>query len=284
MIRKMVMRIVFGVVVVLILALVVVWLMIDSIAKAGIEHGGTYALGVTTRVDEVDVNLMGGEVQIEGLRIDNPEGYEAKKLMKSGEFDLGVKGPSLFTDTVVVNKFELNELDVYIEENEKTNNVSEILDNVKERMKKDEDKEPSGKKLKIDTIVVRDITAHVKLRHKAEPIEVKVKEIRLENVSSEDGLPMSELIRQLFPAIIIGVVNEGGSVIGSALSNQLTKDMTGFVGELGGDAAKMVGQLGGVGEKVSKDASKMIEDLGKSVDDVKKGVDDALKGIKGILD
>ena len=281
MMRKMVRRIILGVVAVLILAVVVVWLLIDSIAKAGIEYGGTYALGVETRVDDVDVSLLGGTMRIEQLRIDNPEGYEAPKLMTSGTWDLGLKGSSLFTDTIVFDRFELNGLDLYIEQNDTTNNISEVIANIEKKSKTEE--EPGGKKLRIDKIVITDVTAHVKLRLQKEPVTVHVARIELDNVGGGKGIPTGELVRQLFPAIIVAVINEGQNVLGLGFANELTRDVTGLVGTLGGDAQKMVGQLGGVGEKVATDAGKLIEAAGQGVGGLKKGVDDTLKGVNDLF-
>lgn len=281
------MRILLGVLIVVVLALVGIWLMIDSIAKAGIEQGGTYALGVKTRVDGVEVSLLAGTLEIHGLTIDNPEGYETPRLLESGRWKLDVETSSLLTDTVVFTKFELNGLDLYIEQKGKTNNISEVIENVKRLMKEEE--EPSGKTLKIDRVVITDITAHVKLRSGKEPITIKVDRIELNDVTPESakGVMISELMRKLFPAIIVGIVNEGGNVLGSAFSNQLTSDVTSYVGVLGEDAAKLVGQMPGLGEKVGRDSMKLIDEVGERVEgalkDVGKSLDDTLKGVGDIF-
>jgi hypothetical protein len=63
-----------GILAVLVLLLVVAWLSLDYIAKAGIEAGGTYAMGVKTTVDSVNLGLISGQAKVNGLTIGNPEG------------------------------------------------------------------------------------------------------------------------------------------------------------------------------------------------------------------
>ena len=64
---------ILGLVLLVLIALgVVLWLTIDSIAKTGIERGGTYALGVPTTVDSVSLSLLGGEMRINGPRSPTP--------------------------------------------------------------------------------------------------------------------------------------------------------------------------------------------------------------------
>ncbi len=48
----------------MVVLVVAVLLWIDHIAKAGVETGATYALGVNTTVDSVDVGVLTGGVQL----------------------------------------------------------------------------------------------------------------------------------------------------------------------------------------------------------------------------
>ena len=66
-------------VVLLIIALVVVGLYIDDIAKTAIEVGATEALGVSTTVGSCHIGLLRGTFKLEDLRAGGPQPYDAVK-------------------------------------------------------------------------------------------------------------------------------------------------------------------------------------------------------------
>ena len=287
--RKIILRIVAGVLIVVVLALVVVWLMIDSIAKAGIEYGGSYALGTETQVAEVDVKLLAGNVTLDGLSIENLEGYTDAKIVEAKHGALDVKSRSLFTSTVVVDSIAFDGLVLHIEEKENTNNVSEIIKNVTDKMK--DEGEPSGRKLQIKVIRFTDLTAHVRLRGSAEPITLKVDEIEFKDITGGDakGVVTAELMRRLFPALIAAVVKQGGRNLG-ALGNRLTEDAAGFAVGLGEGAVGMVKQVPGMdgaldkaAETLKKLTEKGLDAVNDLTDGTKKTIDDATKGIPDLI-
>jgi hypothetical protein len=266
--RKLV-KIAIAVVVLLIVALVALYLAIDSVAKAGIEKGGTYALGVSTRVNGVGVSLLRGRFTMDRLEIDNPKGYRSALLAKSGRWTVDVKTGSLFGDTVVIPRIEVDGIEVNVERRPGGNNISDVIENVK-RLSSGEKKE--GRKLKIDSIVIRNVTAHVQVLAvggDASVITVQVPLIELKNVGSESsgGVIVSDLVAQLFPAIVAGILEKGKGAIPVDLARDLTNSVADAAKALGKDAAKLIGQVG-------EDAAKLV---GKTFDDV-------LKAGKGIGD
>ncbi|MDX1682749.1 MAG: hypothetical protein R3336_06495, partial [Phycisphaeraceae bacterium] len=65
-----------GILLALVLLVVGIFIYIDSIAATAVERGGTYALGVDTRLADADVGIFAGEVTLDGLTVDNPEGFK----------------------------------------------------------------------------------------------------------------------------------------------------------------------------------------------------------------
>ena len=242
-------------VVVVVVALGVAWVMIDRIAKAGIERGTEYALGVEATVDDVGVNLLSGRFTMDGLTLGNPEGFTTPHFMKSGHFELEVKTGTLLEETVEVEKFELDGLDVYIEWKglDKTN-VSVITD----RLKTGEGKEPAekegGKKLRVKEIVIRNVVAHLKPAVGGELPPVEVPEIVLHDVTSDEaeGVVVSELTRRLVPVILEAVLKQGGGIPGD-LAKSLERDL-GNLDEALGEASKVLGEVG-------KEVGKALEGL-----------------------
>ncbi|MEQ9616895.1 MAG: hypothetical protein RLN60_02550 [Phycisphaerales bacterium] len=57
---------------------------VDTLAKHGIERGGTYAMGVETTVDSVDIGIFSGTFEMNGFRVANPEGYARPSFLDLG--------------------------------------------------------------------------------------------------------------------------------------------------------------------------------------------------------
>ena len=279
---KKVLKIAGVVVVVLVVALLVAWLMIDSIAKRAVERAGSQALGVDTRVDSVSLHLFRGEAIVSGIVISNPKGCETPHLMKTGNLEAAVDIGSLFTDTVVIRRFEIDGLDMNIEQpNLGATNVTTLLDNIKASGGSQTEEKASGKKFKVDRISVRNVVAHIQvlpIGGKATVFDVKVPEIQMDNVTSDNasGVAMPELMRRLIPAILMAVVDKAKGIIPDADLNKLSGDITATTQALGQGATNLVNQASG-------QAAKALEGLGvgtkKAGEDVKK----SLGGLEGIL-
>jgi len=301
---KTTIRIVIGVVLLLVILVAIAWFMIDRLAKSGIEKGGTYALGVDTTLQDIDISLWGGTLKMQGLRVANPADYETPHLMNSGTFDVGLDTGTLTSDTVVLNKFELDGMDVYIEQKGGTNNVSVVMDHVKklggeakkpsdgeepqprpeEKPKEEPKAEKPGKRVKVDRIVIRNVVAHVRapgLSAVAGDVTIRVPEIILTDVASDEGgVAMTQLMGQIVTAIMAAIVEQGGDILPKDLAENLTKDIAGAAGALGENAQKLVGQTS---KQVSEAVGKQLEELQKGIADPNKVPDPGklLKGLTG---
>ena len=77
---KKLLKIGLVIVALLVIAAVIVYFSIDSIAKTAVEKGGTYAMGTPTTVDTVNVGLWSGQIGMNGLVIANPAGFKSRSL------------------------------------------------------------------------------------------------------------------------------------------------------------------------------------------------------------
>ena len=260
-------RILLVVLALIIIAVVILMISIDAIAKFGVERGGSYALGVDTTLDSLKLGLLSGELTMNGLRVANPAGFSGQQFMKSGRFELSVRPASLLSDTIQVNKFELDGLEIDIEQRTSGSNVGTILDNLKrlggEKKKGQENtkEQPSeGKKVMVDKVLVKNVQARFHLLPEVSPlpITVKVPEIELTNVSSEDagGVVVAQLVARILPAILKSVLDAGEGVVPADFLKTVNTQLTQTVKAIGGQAEKLLnqaaGQLKGVGEKLKE--------------------------------
>jgi len=258
-----------------VLAAVLAWVWIDSLAEQGVERGTTYALDVPTSLESADVGLLSGGVELSGLRVANPEGFNAPHFLELDSTEVNVSLGSLTSDTVEVPSITLAGIDLRLERTADGSNYQTILDNLS-RFEKGEKTEPDpdGKKFVIRTLHIRDVTVHVD----AVPIqgvigdltktELIVPEVTLRDVGS-GGQPMSvsELAAVILKTILASAVEVGAGV--------LPEDV---LGELGDRLASML-NLGDMGvgdiEGLGRQAAQL---LGAPVDEVTDQVQDAVDG------
>jgi len=289
------MKLLFRLIVVLILLVVVVgvvgYLWIDSLAKAGVEKGGTYALGVETRVESLSLSPFSGTMKMGGLNVANPQGFTSPHLMHSGTFDVEVEPGSLFDETIVVKKFELDGLDLHVEQKLPKSNVSVILDNLKrlggEGAEPKAEEPEEGKKVKVDRITIRNVAATFHLPTgpvKLGPLKVEVPVIEMTEVTSDnaEGVVVSELVGRIVPAVIAAVLEKGQGVVPPDVLNGLRGDLSSLTQVLGGQTQKLVQNVQGEIRKVlGEGAGGILGDPNQAVGEIGKKVGGALEGLLG---
>lgn len=272
---------------------VAVW-QIDRVAKAGIESGATYALGVPTTTQSVSVSILGGKVGVTSLNIANPQGYNSAHLLNTGQLNVAADTGSLLTDTVHVSLIELNDVSLHIEQQGGKTNIKVISENLAKLSDPNAPpKDAEGKRFKVDRVVVRNVTANVQVLPlggvvgQASTVAIKVPEIELNDVTKDNaqGVALSELARRIVPVILASVLKNGKGTIPDDLLKGLNSDVGQLVGELGGGAQEMVGQVADEAMKqvmgeVQKATEGIKDQAGKAVEDVGKKIGDLLGGKK----
>ena len=83
-----------GLVIVLVAVVVIAFVSIDAIARAGIERGATFALGVPTTLGSANIGILSGEFTMSGLDVTNPEGFDGDYFLQLDEGFVACHGPS----------------------------------------------------------------------------------------------------------------------------------------------------------------------------------------------
>ena len=157
--------------VLLVVALAAVWILIDLIAKAAVEKGGTMAMGVPTSVKSMSIGVLGGQAKISELRVANPPGYETSHFFSLQRGQVNVTLGSLMHETVEIPYLELSGIEVNLEKKEGKANYDVILANLKKMESGTGGDQPGqpppekgpGKKFIIRELVIKDVTARADL-------------------------------------------------------------------------------------------------------------------------
>ena len=257
-----------SVVIVLVVLVAAFYLFSGYLLRVGIETAGTKALGVGVYVDDVDLSILGGRVEIEGLVVKNPAGYAHEDLLKLGKGKVTAKVSSLLGDTVIVKEIKLDGIDLVIEQKALSNNLQDVVGSIgskeKKRAEDEAEAEPSGKKLQIGELEISNIRVKVKLLPvpgKADTVTLNLDAIKMSNLGTDSKLSTGILASKIMLAIADGVAEQGVGV----LPKEMVKTMK-----------LALGKTIDLGKTAAKEGGRLIEE-GK---DAGKGI---IEGFKGLL-
>jgi len=255
--------------VILILVLIVVIAITffgDRALKAGIEIAGSEALGVAVTVADVDLSILRGKLGLQNLSIDNPPDYQLKKLleMTDARIDVGIK--SLLSDVVNIEEIKLDGVNVTLEQKGITsNNIQDILKTISgKEEEKEQQAEPSGKKLHIDNLEISNVTVNAKLLPvpgKASTMTLTLAPIKMTDLGGDNKMDIAELSGKILMAIAKGIAEKGAGLLPDDIVGSLNDELK---------------QLGEMSKTLLKEGDKILDegkDLGK----------DIAEGIKGLF-
>jgi uncharacterized protein involved in outer membrane biogenesis len=299
MMKKLVKRLILLGIVLIVLIVGGVFHYIDRVAKAGVETGATYALGVNTTLDGMNVGVLKGRVDMSKLSVANPSGYKSSHFLKLGDGRLAVSLGTLMQDKVVVPELTFSDVRLYLERKGGKANYQAILDNLKKfetKQKTDPAKEKQGKKFLIETIAIRDVQVEVAvlpIGGSLTNIPVTIDQIKLENVGSDSdkGVVLADVADIIIKAILKSVADGTSGVLPADFTadlNQSLSQLNGFgnvgvqvVGDVKAQVDKLTSQLQGTSEQVSDTVAETREKVDKGIEDAGKKLGEGLGGLLG---
>lgn len=87
---------------------------LDGLVKNAIERFGPEYLGVSVRVDDVNLSLTEGTGSITGLQIGNPSGYEGPYAMRIARIALALDTSTVTSDPVVIDSVLVDGADMAV--------------------------------------------------------------------------------------------------------------------------------------------------------------------------
>ncbi len=271
---------------------------IDGLVKAGIEKGGTYATGVETTVEGVDVALFSGTLTMNTLQIDNPNGFSTPHFMTLGDTDVEIKLASISQDKIIVPKVHLSGIEVYLDKGNNPSNYNAILNNLK-RFESDETAPPTdtakddvaSKPVVIESFVLEDISVHVAnmpgVSMLTGDVAVTIPRIELKNIGEKEAMSIGDIVGLVVKTVLSAAIENGGGILPSDVLGDLAGGLGSLssLSDLGIDA---IGGLDGIGEDIGKQAQEAVDDLTeqgeKAIEDIKDQAEDAAEDIKKELE
>lgn len=267
---------------------------IDAIFKAGVEKGGTWAMGVETRLASADVQLTQGSVAMSGLTVANPPGYKSDKFLGLGSGSIQVALPTIDKPVIEVPSLKLADIRVNLEKESGKANYKVILDNLAKL--KGSSQQPgspptgpgSEKKFIINEVDIKNVVVHVDLlplpgvsgvpgASALTQVDVPIDEITLKNVGTAGGgLPAGELAMVIVNAVLKVATEKGAGIIPADVLGDL-QGLLPQLGDLNAMGIEVQGKLNEAAEGLKKEAEKQID---KTVDEARKKLEDLIPGKK----
>lgn len=274
---KLLIKLVVALLVLLVLIAVGAGFALDSIATKAVEAGGTRALGTPTHLGSADIGLLGGGVTLDGLRVENPEGFSEEDFLALEHGEVEVSLGSLLDDVVDVPLLALRGIDLRLERAGGTTNYGRILESLEKvggGADQPSGKDAEGKKFRIRELRVEDVTAHVNAAAEAgdlAQITVNVPSIALQNVgTADDGASIAEISAAVVRALLESTIEAGAGKIPLDMLDDLEVTLDDYVDGLGDQLGEQLEQVGG----------KLGDEAGKVLEDAKKGLGGLLDGKK----
>lgn len=298
---KLIRRIIFAVVLLVIVAVVALYFSLDRIIKNTVQSQATSSLNLSTTLGGANLSLFGGKLDLSDLQIASPKGYSSPQMFGVGSTDLAVSYGQLRNDPVHVSAITIANAKLIIEQKNGQFNFKQAMD----EMPKSDTAPSNSKPLKliIDDLTLSNPQVVVKGLG-ATDIPVTLPTIELKNVGTGDGSQNGAAVKDVVTQVITAMAASASN--SSALTAEFKTILSANVGaamtKLGGEAQKRVAAAipGEVGQSLSKlvsDPQALAKDPSKAVQsilgggiagnsttqptDVKKQGLDALRGLLG---
>ena len=265
-------KVLFGIIVVVAFVALLIFFSADSLLKTGIETAIQKQLGLEASLSSAHVSLLSGKIQVNDLKIKNPQGYEQEYLLELKSLQVDSVPSSLFSNTIEISQIKLIEMAVTIEQKGLTSNLNDVLKSMpkSDKPKPDTDTDTdktSAKKSKnvhVTSLDIENINVKAKvipLPGKMDTVEIKIEKIHLSDIGGDKKVSAAELIGKIITAVTKEIASKGTDI----LPAELIGPMDDFLKNA--DVESVI--------KAGEDIIKTGEDLGKEVENIAEG----LKGI-----
>ena len=262
--RKIVGLLITGLVVLIVLAAVLINVFGDRALKIGIEKGAQHALKVGVQLDGAGLSILAGKLHLKNLVIDNPEGYQHPHLLTLGHASMAVNIGSLLSDTVDMEKIQLDDIRLTLEQKGLTSNLQDVLNNLPQSDAPATPEDKPSKNLRIRELYINGVEVNAKLLPipgRADTVRLRLAPMTLTNIGTDEEIDVAQLTGVILAAIAGGLIEQGKDLLPIDMLNNLSEGVL------------------GIGEDVLRHGLDLGKGILEGAGDVGKTAGDAIRGI-----
>lgn len=174
------------VILVIVAVLVAAWFLssfsINKMIKSNIEDAATELLDAEVTIDRLSLSMFGGSGSVSGFAIANPDGFDDGDAIRIESISVRMEPRALFSDPVVVQEIELEELSITLQVSSSGTNIGALRSNLEDKTADDDGREIVVERLLMQETSVRASVDGVDL----EPFEFVIYEIEQTNIGGDD--------------------------------------------------------------------------------------------------
>ena len=243
-----------GLLVLIIIVGIAVGVYIGPIIKIGIQEVGPKIIQVPVNVDAVNLSLLTGSAQVNGLIVGNPEGYKTPQAISVGTVVVSVDPFSVLSSKILVHSVHVESPEITFEGGLNGNNLSKILKNVNATAQnggpsssnKSETGNKPAPKIEVDDFLINGAKVHVSLTGLLnKEMTIPLPDIHLTDLGKDsNGFTPTQLTQAVLDAIIRGTIKavtssvtelgQGVENIGKGAGNTVGLGVNKFTNSIGG--------------------------------------------------
>lgn len=250
---------------------------LDSIVRKAIVEGLSYILEVDVSLKSVNLSIQEGKVELQGLRIGNPEGFKTPEAFVAGRIVVQADLSSFRTEQPKIQNISIDQLQVTLEQGMGSSNLGKLVENAsrfqaapgakEEKPAASEGEKTAQKKIVIDRVTIRDAQVGLSaplLQGKA--VSFSIPQMELKDIGKKgNGATAADAIALLVREILAQAIRAGGNLIPADLAGMLSKSLGGAMEGMG-NVGSTIGDQAGEAGKALKGAAESIGGMFKKKD------------------
>jgi hypothetical protein len=220
-----------------VIAFMAVWFNLAHIIKTEVQSQGTKSMRLEMTLDSAGIAILGGKLDLNGLRIASPKGFSAPRMLEVGKTSLAVSYGQLRRNPIHVDAIEIDKPKLVIEQSGGALNFRKAMELVPAS-----DPNAPPTKLVIDVLNVRDAQVVIRpgLPGVQEEIVVPVPALSMKDIGHGTGARNGAAIKDVAMQVITALAEK------AAQSDQVPVQLKAL---LHLNAADVAGKLGTEGIK-----------------------------------
>lgn len=196
---------------------------LNGLVKKAVETIGPKVTRTTVSLNSAVLSPLSGSGQLNGLTIDNPQGFSSSRAIRVGSIKFTMDKNSLLSKTILINEILIARPEITLEGTLSGNNLGELMKNIKSfgsEAKSKKGEESSSERSSRRFIVKRILIESPRLTVAASALNQRIAQslplstIELNDVGSDgSGISASDLACQIMTPLLTSAIKEGVGMI-----------------------------------------------------------------------
>ncbi len=266
---KWIKRIVIVALLLIVVAIVAVYLSLNSIVRSVVQRQATASLGVPTSLGSARLSLVGGSVQLNDLLVNSPPKFSAPQIFSLGGIGVGVHYGELTSTPIHIQQITIDQPALVIEQVGGALNLKALMDQMPTTPQTSGGQPTQPMKLIIDELDLNNanVTFMPGIPGLASSMQVSVPSLTLKNIGNGDGNQNGAAIKEVIMQVATALAAKGAdnSKLPPEVKMLLSGQLGGISQQLGDAFSKQFqSAAGSLGKEVQGKVGNLINTNGQS--------------------